>query len=468
MKLTNSRLFEYFQQSKRQVMSNNYGSNETRGFYHDELVETYNATVGNSTQMHTAPLEDANKLRQVRLILDHTAFVRGIGNVKRWFHEEYISQNFNKSADPIKLNIYIPSYTLHEFDYVKRGTSISATNAREAIKFIDNYLENNLFDQKTRENQNGTNPGLQRILYNVNLESPIDATPSWNNCAKYKLYSPLIKDFPNMKTDFNANAVGNSPAQSADDHDLANHGDYSSDFNASFAIDYDSLAEMPSRLKYLIRTCIYKRYIERYIPTPKNSIEEWKLVTEDPITKIWAKAYGIDCVNVNEAELLIFQNYDVNLFRIYNPFSSSEDEFDPKNNILQNKIDTTLYSYQSIKQDPPKVNFKGRSRRNKNSNNNNNNNNNNENSNNNITNKNKNKNKNNKQKQKQKQSKEDDKTICANIKESKEKSQKKKRIPVDGVVHEEINDNTGYGLVKKEKFKAINYAPRGSGELWKP
>ena len=59
------------------------------------------------------------------------------------------------------------------------------------------------------------------------------------------------------------------------------------------------------------------------------------MVTEDPITKIWAKSYGIDCLNVNEAELLIFQNYDVNLFRLYNPYANDGDDFDPSTNICK-------------------------------------------------------------------------------------------------------------------------------------
>ena len=84
------------------------------------------------------------------------------------------------------------------------------------------------------------------------------------------------------------------------------------------------------------------------------------MVTEDPITKIWAKSYGIDCLNVNEAELLIFQNYDVNLFRLYNPYANDGDNFDPSTNILQNTIDTTLYSYSSVQDEPVTSNYRGK------------------------------------------------------------------------------------------------------------
>ncbi|KAI3404408.2 NMD4 [Candida oxycetoniae] len=421
-------------------MSDIYESDKPREPFQDELVGL--AQHGQSGRSASVSQQQStcddlnNNKRQVRLILDHTAFVRGIGNVKRWFNEEYIGQNLNKSFDPIKLNMYVPSYTLHEFDYVKRGTSISATNAREAIKFIDNYLE------KFSNNHPTSNGG--KIQYNLNLESPNEATPVWKTCSKYKIYSPKIGDFPNYKTRFECNQtrqtrgsqtaedesqiaedgsqIAEDGSQNAEDGD-GNENDHTiigilgssqMDQDAAAAVAAsENLAEMPNRLRYLIRTCIFKRFIEKYQPKPKDSIEEWKLVTEDPVTKIWAKSYGIDCVNVNEAELLIFQNYDVNSFRVYNPFSSGNDDFDPKNDILQNRIDTTLYAYHSVKQEPPKATYRNRRR-------------------------------------------------------GKGKQAEKTQVPIEGVVHEKQVSGDGNETIKKEKFKAINYAPRGHGELWEP
>ncbi|CAK9440341.1 uncharacterized protein LODBEIA_P44410 [Lodderomyces beijingensis] len=397
-------------------MSDGYDFGDTEEFFEDELVGPMREQ---SSLREPHQLSDELSMRQVRLILDQTAFVRGIGNVKRWFNDEYIEQNWNASSDKIKLNIYIPSYTLHEFDFVKRGTSISATNAREAIKFIDNYLENFAPGQPQA-------PDCDRIQYNLNLESPQDATPSWNSCTRFKVFTPKIKDFPNYKTSFDSNQVRQvgdpsnlGSSQQGHNHNYCNES--SQDVYQDSAADFDSNAEMPARLRYLIRTCIYKRFVEKYQPPPKNSIEEWKLVTEDPITKIWAKAYGIDCVNVNEAELLIFQNYDVNSFRVYNPFSSDENSFDPRSDILQNRIDTTSYSYYSVKQAPPRVGYRNK--------------------NNNSTNR------------------------SARARNRMNKSKKPPRIPIEGVVHEETTES---GTTKKEKFKAINYAPRGEGQLWKP
>ncbi|RCK55293.1 Nonsense-mediated decay protein 4 [Candida viswanathii] len=399
-------------------MSSDLSSDESDEYFQDELLE--------SSGKFTPDFDTPTAVRQVRLILDHTAFVRGIGNIKRWFNEEYINVNATRSNEVIHLSIYVPSYTLHEFDFVKKGTSITATNAREAIRFIDNYLENEVETTS------------KKIVYDLLLESPKDNTPSWNKCLKYKVHSPKIKEFPNYRTKFDSSLIGQTPvsgnANNENELDFIENFDNTLSFqqrNRLNDIQYenspsyqnaaahsDEFAEMPVRLRYLIRTCIYKRFIEQARPKPQNELEEWKLVTEDSIAKIWAKSFGIDCVNVNEAELLIFQNYDVNLFRLYNPYANDKDNFDPSTSILQNTIDTTLYSYSTAHQDTPKVEFKKKRRRGR---------------------------------------------------KGKRRQDEGRSVPLStaAVVHSAKNES-GTGIIKKENFGAINYAPRGQGQLWRP
>lgn len=373
-----------------------------------------------------------HKSRHINVILDHSAFVRGIGNIKRWFNQEYVKTHIDPDSDEeIYLNIYIPSYTLHEFDYVKKGTSMMATNAREAIRFIDKIFEKELNGEEETDTTNpDSKPGKKPIIYDLYIESPNESGPSWSECLNYKAHSPKIKEFPNFKTKFDSNLIGQHPLPQGESLESHNNFD-ETNYNNSSAykqnnklndIQYensqsyqnalanaDELAEMPTRLRYLIRSCIYKRFIERR--SFSSPLEEWKLVTEDPITKVWAKSFGIDCMNVNEAELLIFQSYDINQYQLYDPRQnfSVDDESHAPNSILQNTIDTTLYSYTKI--DRPSKS------------------------------KNKNKNKNAK------------------------KSTKPKQIK--GVVNDGCTGANG-DFVKKERFDAINYAPRGTGELWKP
>lgn len=403
-------------------MSSDLSSDKDRGILQDELAYF-------ETLKQQQPRIDSNE-RQVRLILDHTAFVRGIGNIKRWFNEDYVNQNFRKSDEVVCLNLYIPSYTLHEFEFVKKGTSITATNAREAIRFVDKYLETDFEeDEQTK------------LKYNLLLETPDDSVPHWGQCLKYKIHSPRIREFPNFRTKLDSNVLGQGAGRSEYGGDYDDDDAFSQAFGSSLSISQrekvndiqyensasyqnalensNKLAEMPIRLRYLIRTCIFKRFVERKQIEPRNELEEWKLVTEDPIAKIWARSFGIDCLNVNEAELLLFQNYDVNLYNPYNPHNNflNEEQYDPASNILQNTIDTTLYTYRDAHQEPPSISSRGRGNNYRGG--------------------------------------------------RKTRNNNWARLPTEYVVQEARQESDGT-LVKKEKFGAINYAPRTKGDLWKP
>ncbi|CAN3357549.1 nonsense-mediated decay protein 4 [Diutina catenulata] len=290
-------------------------------------------------QESTTGASPSHPRRAVRLILDHSAFVRGIGNIKRWFNREYVAANFGASSvgdEPgpdhvsVDLIMYMPSYTFHEFDYVKKGTSMQATNAREAIRFIDYMFESD------------ESPDNSWICYHLAIEGPGESGPSWPQCMRYKIHSPKVGEFPNYKTRFSSNSV--VPAGSSDAIQYENSPSY-----ASAQANHDQPADMPVRLRYLIRSCLHKRYGGgRTSEFAKDtSPSEYKLVTEDPITKIWAQSFGIDCLNVNEAELLVFNNYDNTGFANYNPHTSLDDAFD--RGVLHNTIDTTRYEYTSSK-----------------------------------------------------------------------------------------------------------------------
>ncbi|CCE78497.1 Piso0_001120 [Millerozyma farinosa CBS 7064] len=367
---------------------------------HDELVPEVESERLNASQ------EPKSKEREVNFILDHHAFVRGIGNIKRWFNSEYVEHQFDSKFDGlITLNIYIPTYTLHEFEYVKRGTSMTATNARGAIKFIDKYLDQPAI-------ATGSGEGRTKQMHcNLVLESPMQQSPSWEKCLEYKVHSPRIREFPNFKTKFASNLIGSGLGPS----ETSQHFHESQVEDASKPVlqaqngdesGADALAEMPKRLKYLIKSCIYKRFIENE-GNQREFNNEWKLVTEDPITKVWASSFGIDCLNVNDAELFLFSSYDKSKEYIYQDphnFSLETEKQEPKS-FLHNTVDTTSYDYVSLDSTDQK-------------------------------------------------------------KKNKSKSKKPKPKKVDGVIRSKPNI---YGeSVKKEKFEAINYAPRGNGKLWEP
>lgn len=386
--------------------------------------------------------------RYINFILDHSAFVRGIGNIKRWFNEEYIRATYkHNSGEKIKLVIHIPIYTLHEFDFVKKGNTMIATNAREAIKFIDKFIN---------DEEENTTRVIDSIEFNCSLDIEVPnarSSPSWNECLNYKIYRPLVREFPNFKTKFDSNLLGQNSAHQLNNNRATNNQNqhklndiqYENSESYQNALAHaDSPAEMPDRLKYLIKSCIQKLKSNRL----KNKTNEhWRLVTEDPITKIWAISFGIECMNINEAELFIFQDYDINAQKkSIDPHFQYNDDDDNEakgpNSILQNTIDTTVYEYTTTNEEDNKNNTK------------------------------KAKSKKNRPKGKSKEAGKD-----TNKKDTgkKKKNLQKGKKSGDQVNHSEsaeglVHEGTGVygGIVKKERFNAINYAPRGSGELWKP
>lgn len=348
--------------------------------------------------------------RTVNLILDHSAFIRGIGNVKRWFNKDYIRSQLvgkkGKAKQRIHLNIYIPSYTLHEFEYAKKGSSILSSNAREALKFIDQIFENELeqpsFGSNFVENFDGDkvdhssaeyeNP----LLYNVYIENRTENFPRWDQCLPFQLYTPRVRDFPHHKTKFDS--VIWRPGRAENDFDSAPQQEP--------AQDLDSIAVIPERLKHLIRSCVFKKCGEQKVQA--SSLEEWKLVTEDAIPKVWAQCFGVDSLNVNEAELLIFHSQDISSFTLKNAgtdFNADTDMYDTGRGILHQWIDTTSYEYKKL-------------------------------------------------------GKEEKKSKARNG----NKKTKKKRSTLSDRTAEPMNPEE----VKSEKFDMINYAPRTKGKLWTP
>ncbi|ABN66393.2 predicted protein [Scheffersomyces stipitis CBS 6054] len=392
-------------------------------FQGDELVQFEETTSQKNTKKDENE-DDGKTVRTANFILDHSTFVRGIGNIKRWFNEDFVRTTMAASDERIQLNIFIPSYTLHEFDFVKRGTSMAAINAREAIRIIDRFFENEI-------EQSADCP----LRYDLYIQNQNEDGPNWSECQRYKVHAPLIKEFPNFKTKFDSYLIGSGSANSSNDHDHE-FNNLADDFNSTMSFSHshnenindiqyenspsyqnalansDNRAVMPTRLRFLIRTCIYKMYVERNkFSSPE---EHWKLVTEDPITKIWARSFGIDCMNVNEAELLMFQKYDVSSLRLYNPHNhfGINEVYNPASDILQNTVDTTVYTYSSLKDHVP-TSHRGRGRG------------------------------------------------------GRKEGRNPKRNAVRGVVAVERTGSHGE-YVKKERFDAINFAPRGHGELWKP
>lgn len=372
--------------------------------------------------------EPSAKVRNVNLILDHSALIRGLGNVKRWVNKQFIEQqlktNKKSSDEKIHLDLYLPLYTLHELEFLRRGSSTLASNAVQALKFIDQILDGeheqelaefNDFDQLESTETSFAEPKRTDSLeYNVHIEEQTGQFPTWEKCLQFKLRELQVKDFPYRQTKLAQSSLGLS-------HISETHIEESP----------EDLVQTPARLKHLIRSCVFKRYIETDTRA-QPSQEHWKLVTEDNVTRVWANSFGIDCLNVNEAELLLFMSMDVTSFNVSQPgsdFNSEHDVYDqPDRGILHQRIDTTAYNYVPIGTGKkPRGESSGRDAH--------------ENS--------------------------GDDTTKTKPKQAKAKPKSKPRAG------KKLDQNPPVVLsatadVRMEEFGQINYAPRSTGKLWMP
>lgn len=354
-------------------------------------------------------------VRTVNLILDNSSFIRGFGNIKRWFDQTYIKSqllpNGKHPRDKIQLNIYLPSYTLHQLEHLRKGNSMLATNARKALSFIDKIFDSEetqgSFDSNFVENIELIEAGIGKksevpLRYNVYIEYRDVTFPTWNKCLAFKLYDLYVNDFPSQQTKFS-----------------------SDELLGRLTFDPDAQEEIvngpvpaPPRLKHLIRSCVFKQYLE--VGSKNNSVhEQWKLITEDTVTRVWANSFGINCLNVNEAELLIFQSTDITSFNVKTEgydFNSEKDIFDkPVKGILHQRIDTTAYEYHNISDLNVLL--------------------------------------------KMTEDEATGKSTKGDQKNTVQKGEKSPPIVPSGAKGDEV---------KKEDFDMINFAPRVNGKLWKP
>lgn len=309
----------------------------------------------------TAAAPPPTRPREVHLILDHTAFVLGLGNVKRWFNDEFAASQLRRKGEApeqLHLNFYVPAYTLHELEYVRRGVSVLALNARELVMFIDH-----LCDMEAQQDHTGRLP----LLFSVFLEDRNAQFPSWDTCLKYRTLEQQALALSEQKPP----------------------------------------PTVPPRLRHLIRSCVFMRHMppghQPVMPGP-----QWKLVTEDAHTRAWALRFGVDCLNVNEAELLLFHARDLSSFVVKQPgsdFSADSDMYDQvQPSLLHRKLDTTKYAYERL---------------------------------------------------------------LSSGHSKKKKGKAKPEKPVQQV-QPQVVYTTAAGEPHKEDFNMINYAPRTGGKLWQP
>ncbi|GME72032.1 unnamed protein product [Ambrosiozyma monospora] len=62
-------------------------------------------------------------------------------------------------------------------------------------------------------------------------------------------------------------------------------------------------AFIPKRLKFMVRSCIQKQFVENKNLLPSQKID-WPIICEDQTTLIWLKCFGLKVATLNEVDLL--------------------------------------------------------------------------------------------------------------------------------------------------------------------
>ncbi|OBA17026.1 hypothetical protein METBIDRAFT_47943, partial [Metschnikowia bicuspidata var. bicuspidata NRRL YB-4993] len=299
--------------------------------------ETLGGVVGPQKAEIPGLAAPVDPVRSVNFILDPSAFTLGLGNIERWFDREYFRAQVKDKLANIDLNLYVPTYTLNELDYQRRGPIVGSTRAQEALKFIDRMLESDdgmgdFEDSFAEPDPKTRGPAAEgRFRHNLFLEHRTQLFPQWGACARFQMRSPGSQELPS-------------------------HGRYSlyDEINHLVGEVGDGLEgrEVPSRLKHLIRSAVYLTKMNHNGPQHVSG-SMWKLVTEDATTRVWASCFGVDCLNINEAELLLFQGKDLTLFEIRAEgadFFSGQDVYQAEApDALHKKVNTTSYNYTDYK-----------------------------------------------------------------------------------------------------------------------
>jgi hypothetical protein len=281
------------------------------------------------------------------------------------------------------------------------------------------------------------------------LEAENSVGPDWKIASGYRRSTPLLSQLPKpingsssegqFNHDQKKKAIGvfgnNIPGtfNMINNHNNLINMDFndkntSNDINVNRNENMDERAIVPIKLKYLIRSCIQKQYIENKNIKESAKIN-WHIISEDATTSIWLKSFGLSVKTLNEVQ------HD---FDDYSGISKSNVLFDPDSGKL---VETTLDDLQRKNKIKKPKSWKTNNQKNFNKNE--------DSSNENEIkynkNKNRNKNRNRNRKKNNDQTKDNNKNI-----------------------NSETNSKDVFENGKAHVVSADAYTKRGNGELWTP
>lgn len=301
----------------------------------DPMVDQVNLANARRLSLPLARSDHAEApFRNVDLVLDPSACTHGLGNIQRWFEKSYYDSQMQPKNCKVHLNVYVPTFTLHELEMQRKGMTLNSIKAAEAVKFIDSVVQqeeelaldalslDEIHEHPADSSSHAPLPSVAKnesggLTHNTHLEYRPDRYPSWDECVSKQIRVPEVGELPPL-----------SPLDR----------------------DTNGVPQVPARLRSLIRSCIFLTHVR--VKDTLNHGWHWRLVTEDKLTKIWASSFGIECLNINEAELLLFQGKDVAhpLISLAGAdFFDATDRYQKAPDLLHQRVSTTSYKYEKLK-----------------------------------------------------------------------------------------------------------------------
>jgi hypothetical protein len=250
------------------------------------------------------PTAAAQPMDIYTVIVDVTAFLDGLANVKRWANQ---TLNIRRRVQTSILQVIVPLEVIDVLDYYKKGDSHMNLQARESIRYLDHQLAAD--DTAT----SGTRSYLrtQKVDEKLGGEWELAAAAFWIGDKQVKAAITALTDSDDdddttsMSSDddlFKSHGRGRQWASDDDDDSEEDEeDDYSTDDNSTDDDDDDddgteneegipppvSPSDVPKTYRPLL-SCLLYFYQQR----PSDAVDPVVLVTNDDALAAWAERFG--------------------------------------------------------------------------------------------------------------------------------------------------------------------------------
>lgn len=189
-------------------------------------------------------------------------------------------------------------------------------NSNDDVTDFESYnlMKHNKQQRKYQDNSINSKPSNYSVTFI--LENEDNTGPDWKITSGYRRSTPLLSDLPapingssrmgqfNHENGRKVVGVFGNNIPGTFNMSLPLNRENSSNNNINYINDINNSSEkakVPIRLKYLIRSCVQKQYIENKDKKNKEKID-WVIICEDTTTSIWLKSFGLFVKNVNEVQ----------------------------------------------------------------------------------------------------------------------------------------------------------------------